>query len=91
MYLVDTNVISEARKGKRANRGVQNFFQASDTTELYVAVQTIGEIRRGLENIRHRGDLSQAKRLESWLDFCHGLRGRGHRVLMKPVRRCGDD
>ncbi len=69
MYLVDTNVISEARKGKRANRGVQNFFQASDTTELYVAVQTIGEIRRGLENIRHRGDLSQAKRLESWLDL----------------------
>ena len=69
MYLVDTNVISEARKGKRANRGVQNFFQASDTTELYVAVQTIGEIRRGLENIRQRGDLHQAKRLESWLDL----------------------
>jgi hypothetical protein len=32
-------------------------------------VQTIGEIRRGLENIRHRGDLSQAKRLEKWLDM----------------------
>jgi len=69
VYLVDTNVISEARKGKRANRGVQNFFQASDATELYVAVQTIGEIRRGLENIRQRGDLPQAKRLESWLDL----------------------
>jgi predicted nucleic acid-binding protein len=69
VYLVDTNVISEARTGKRANRGVQNFFQASDATELYVAVQTIGEIRRDLENIRQRGDLPQAKRLESWFDL----------------------
>jgi predicted nucleic acid-binding protein len=32
-------------------------------------VQTIGEIRRGLENIRHRGDLPQAKKLEKWLDL----------------------
>jgi hypothetical protein len=32
-------------------------------------VQTIGEIRRGLENILHRGDLPQAKKLEKWLDL----------------------
>lgn len=67
MYLVDTNVISEARKGKKANPGVRKFFQTSDDKELYLSVQTIGEIRRGLENIRHRGDLPQAKKLEKWL------------------------
>ena len=39
------------------------------TAELYLAAQSIGEIRRGLENIRHRGDLPQAKRLEKWLDL----------------------
>ena len=69
MYLVDTNVISEARKGKKANPGVQKFFRTVEAEDLYLSVQTIGEIRRGLENIRHRGDLPQAKKLEKWLDL----------------------
>lgn len=69
MYLVDTNVISEARKGKAANPGVQKFFQATAASDLYLSAQTIGEIRRGLENIRHRGDLPQARKLEKWLDL----------------------
>jgi len=69
VHLVDTNVISEARKGKKANSGVQKFFQTTDVTDLYLSAQTIGEIRRGLENIRHRGDLPQAKKLEKWLDL----------------------
>jgi hypothetical protein len=69
MYLVDTNVISEARKGKKANIGVQRFFQMTASDSIYLSVQTIGEIRRGLENIRHRGDLPQAKKLEKWLNL----------------------
>ena len=69
MYLVDTNVISEARKGKKANLGVKKFFQTIDAADLYLSVQTIGEIRRGLENIRHRGDMLQARKLEKWLDL----------------------
>lgn len=67
MYLVDTNVISEARKGARANPGVRQFFQTTPSGELYLAVQTVGEIRRGVEAIRHRGDLLQARQLEQWL------------------------
>ncbi|MDK9704588.1 MAG: type II toxin-antitoxin system VapC family toxin [Sulfuritalea sp.] len=69
MYLIDTNVISEARKGKAANPGVRKFFQTTDANALYLAVQTIGEIRRGLENIRRRGDLPQSRKLEKWLDL----------------------
>lgn len=69
MYLVDTNVISEARKGAKANRGVQKFFKTIATEDLYLSAQTIGEIRRGLENIRHRGDLPQTRKLEKWLDL----------------------
>ncbi len=69
MYLVDTNVISEARKGAKANRGVQKFFQSTAPEDLYLSAQTIGEIRRGLENIRHRGDLPQTRKLEKWLDL----------------------
>lgn len=68
MYLVDTNVISEARKGKRANPGVLQFFRSTPPTERYLAVQTIGEIRRGIENIRRRDDLMQALKIEAWLD-----------------------
>jgi hypothetical protein len=70
MYLVDTNVISESRKGTRANAGVREFFEriAAHQTPLYLSVVTVGELRRGVEVIRHRGDKVQAKRLEKWLE-----------------------
>jgi hypothetical protein len=69
MYLVDTNVISEARKGARANAGVKKFFKETAAEDIYLSVQTIGEIRRGLEVIRHRGDIQQAQKLEQWLNL----------------------
>ncbi len=67
--MVDTNVISEARKGAKANLGVKKFFKENAADDLYLSAQTIGEIRRGLENIRHRGDLPQTRKLEKWLDL----------------------
>lgn len=69
MYLIDTNVISESRKGAKTNNGVREFFDrmASHQTPLYLSVVTIGELRRGVELIRHRGDKVQAKQLEKWL------------------------
>ncbi|WP_370659736.1 VapC toxin family PIN domain ribonuclease [Massilia polaris] len=69
MYLIDTNVISEARKGSRANPGVAYFFRSTPVAERYLSVQTVGEIRRGIENIRGRGDQPQADRLELWLNL----------------------
>lgn len=68
MYLVDTNVISEARKGSKANRGVVRFFRSTPPNDRYLTVQTVGEIRRGIENIRGRGDVAHAVRLEFWFD-----------------------
>jgi predicted nucleic acid-binding protein len=35
---------------------------------LYISAITIGELRRGVELIRHRGDVRQAGRLASWLE-----------------------
>ena len=69
MYLLDTDVVSEMRKGEGANRGVREFFETAgrDSAELYLSAITIGEIRQGVERIRHRGDAPQAKRLERWL------------------------
>jgi hypothetical protein len=68
MYLLDTNVISELRKGGHANPGVTTFFATLAPEDIYLSVVTIGEIRRGLENVRARGDREQAGRLETWLD-----------------------
>lgn len=70
VYLVDTNVISEARKKSKANKGVRKFFTQAveDETRMFISVVTAGELRRGVELIRHRGDLRQANRLEKWLE-----------------------
>lgn len=40
MYLLDTNVISEIRKGKKADKGVQGFFARviSEKTPVYAAL-----------------------------------------------------
>jgi len=69
VYLIDTNVLSELRKGAKADPGVREFFKGlhDDQTPMYVSVVTIGELRRGVEKIRHRGDKAQAKKLEGWL------------------------
>jgi len=70
VYLVDTDVISEARKGERANAGVRTFFRTASraSAPLFLSAITIGELRQGTEMIRHRGDRPQALRLERWLD-----------------------
>lgn len=70
MFLIDTNVISESRKGGRADRGVKTFFAkaAADRIPAFLSVITIGELRRGVELIRHRGDTFQAQLLERWLE-----------------------
>jgi predicted nucleic acid-binding protein len=70
VYLLDTDVISEIRKGERANAGVRDFFAdtSRESVDLYLSVVTIGELRQGVERIRHRRDDAQAKRLERWLN-----------------------
>jgi len=69
VYLINTNVVSEARKGKKANPGVLKFFQTTNVNALYLPVKPPGKIRRGLENLRQRGDLPQAIKLEQWLNL----------------------
>ncbi len=71
MYLIDTDVITEARKGAAANPGVAGFFSRvhAGHIPLFLSVITLGEIRAGIERIRHRGDGAQALRLERWLDW----------------------
>lgn len=69
MYLVDTNVISESRKGRRADPGVLAFFEDAELEDqpLFVSVVTMGELRRGVEMKRFRGDRQQCHALDEWL------------------------
>jgi toxin FitB len=69
VYLIDTNVVSEARKQAKANPGVVGFFAdlLATKAQAYLSAITVGELRRGLELLRHRGDAEQAKLLEAWL------------------------
>lgn len=70
MYLIDTNVVSELRKKDKANAGVKTFFKSATEQKqaLYISVITVGELRRGVEIISHRGDKQQAAILEQWLE-----------------------
>lgn len=81
MYLIDTNVISEARKGAAANPGVRRFFRdcATQGSKIWLSVITVGELRRGVDLIRHRGDTAQAERLQNWLAGV--LREHQHAIL----------
>jgi predicted nucleic acid-binding protein len=65
-YLVDTNVLSELRKGPRANVGVRGWFASVDDDQLFLSVLVIGELRQGIEGKR-RTDPTTANHLERWL------------------------
>ena len=77
-FLLDTNVIAEIRKGVRANANVRTWFAALDPDAIFLSVVTIGEIRKGIENIRRR-DAKSARALDRWLERL--LRDHGERVL----------
>jgi predicted nucleic acid-binding protein len=81
-YLLDTNVISELRKGERANPKVAAWFSGLSDDEIYLSVLTIGEIRRGIESVRRR-DPDSARALDSWL--ARLSEAHGERIL--PIER----
>jgi predicted nucleic acid-binding protein len=65
-FLLDTNVISEVRKGARADRSVLDWFKANGESGLYLSSIVIGEIRKGIESLRRR-DPDGAGMLDDWL------------------------
>ena len=66
-YLVDTNVVSELRKGPRASQAVVRWFASIDPDAPFVSVLTFGEIRNGIERMRRR-DAQASANLERWLE-----------------------
>ena len=68
MFLIDTNVISEVRKGMSANPGVMAFMRDTPESLVYLPVQALGELQSGVERVRRRGDAVQAGLLTQWLE-----------------------
>jgi toxin FitB len=66
-FLIDTNILSELRKGTRADGNVRRWFESVDENAIFLSVLVTGEIRRGIEIIRKR-DPRAASALERWLD-----------------------
>ena len=77
-WLLDTNVVSELRKGDRANAGVRAWFADMNDEDLFTSVLVLGEIRRCIESIRRR-DAPAAMAIEQWL--IRMATGFGDRVL----------
>ena len=65
-YLLDTNVVSELRKATGDDR-VKAWFKTVAGHELFLSVLVVGEIRQGIERLRHR-DPEQAQVYEIWLE-----------------------
>lgn len=65
-YLIDTNIISEVRKGSRCDALVASWYASIDDADLYLSVLVLGEIRKGIELARRR-DPAKAAALEAWL------------------------
>ena len=66
-FLIDTNVVSELRKGARADARVRAWFDDHKADPLWLSVLVVGELRRGVELLRRR-DEQAGTRLGEWLD-----------------------
>jgi predicted nucleic acid-binding protein len=65
-YLIDTNIISELRKGDRCDRNVAGWYASIGDDDLFLRALVLGEIRKGIELARPR-DPNKASTLERWL------------------------
>jgi hypothetical protein len=64
MYLVDTNVLSEARRGRPEAR---DWLRSVDPDQVFLSVITLGEIMKGIRQ-KTRTDATAAVSLHRWLE-----------------------
>ena len=66
-YLLDTNIISEIRKGPRCHPNVAAWYSILEKESLYLSVLVLGEIRKGIERLRRR-NAWKANEFDLWLE-----------------------
>ena len=77
MFLVDTNVVSEARRGTPE---AVSWLRAADPKEIHLSALTLGEIMRGIA-LKRRSDPRAGAALTEWL----GRLRRDHTDRILPV------
>ena len=77
MYLLDTNILSELRRGARP---VVTWMEPVDTADLFVSVVSLGEIQKGFE-LKAKRDPRGAQPILAWL----GQVQLAHRGRILPV------
>jgi predicted nucleic acid-binding protein len=84
-FLLDTNIVSEFRKRSRADAGVLSWVAENQAEDFWLSVLVVGELRRGVELVRRRDDMS-AVLLAAWLDSV--VADYGDRILPVPSGIC---
>jgi toxin FitB len=74
--LIDTNIISEIRKGPRCDPRVAEWFASIDSDDVYLSVLVL---RKGIERARAK-EPAKARALESWLKIVR--EAFGSRILL---------
>ena len=89
MYILDTNVVSELRKGKRADQNVKKWAQPLPSTNLYISVISVLELEIGILLIERR-DKEQGAILRAWMDrhVLPAFEGRVLAIDTAVARRC---
>ena len=67
MYILDTNVVSELRKAKKANPNVTKWVHPLPSATLYISVISLLELEIGILLIQRR-DKGQGAILRAWMD-----------------------
>jgi predicted nucleic acid-binding protein len=89
MYLVDTNVISELRNPRTANRNVVAWDASVSPSLLYVSIVSIMELEIGVRQKEH-SDVRQGQLLRDWLEnkVLPAFSGRILPIDLEIARRC---
>jgi hypothetical protein len=67
MYILDTNLISELRKARKAHQNVRKWAERLPSASLYISVISVLELEIGILLIDRR-DKEQGAILRAWLD-----------------------
>ena len=76
-YLLDTNVVSEFRRAA-PDRQVSNWFGSVRSSQLFLSVLVVGEIKQGIDRLAAR-DPRQAAAIEDWRQRL--VNGYGDRIV----------
>ncbi len=90
-FLLDTNVISEAKQ-KKPNKRVLEWLDAQDESKIYLSVLTVGEIRKGISRLESGKKKAE---LEAWLEklrnrFAQRLLPLSEKTFLVWGKMCGE-